>query len=137
MTKESILHKISTVKWIKPGDSSNKNFVVVMKKRCHKKQILDFTTTSDSKVTIQGSIRDGIVNSYKGLMESSTHSLPTINKDIIKYGLKLSYDNNYSSVLRWLKKIYEGFCAINDDKEPGIDRYNSCLFKKECPLIKE
>ncbi|XP_060170418.1 uncharacterized protein LOC132601337 [Lycium barbarum] len=131
LTEESILRQKSRVKWIKLGDENNKYFSVVMKERATRKQILELTSANRDKITTRNGIRDEMVQFYYKLIGTAAHSLPTINKEVMKNGPILTHEQQLSlSAEVTEQEIQAGLWAISKDKALGVDGYNSCFFKK-------
>ncbi|XP_070058044.1 uncharacterized protein [Nicotiana tomentosiformis] len=106
LIEKSVLKHMARVKWIKLGD-------------------------------VNTNIKEEIVKFYKSLMGTVAASLPDINKETIENGPKLTHEQQLSLCVEVTEEvIYAVLCAIHEDKAPRVDGYNSCFFKRACPLIK-
>nr|XP_016457612.1 PREDICTED: uncharacterized protein LOC107781428 [Nicotiana tabacum] len=131
--EESVLRQKARTKWIKLGDSNTKYFAVVMKERSQRKQVNELVSIMGDKLVHPDSIKKEVVDFYKSLMGSAAQSLPVIDRMNMSNGPKLSQMQKLALCAEVTdKEIYNGLCAIDSDKAPGIDGYNAYFFKKAC-----
>ncbi|XP_075079748.1 uncharacterized protein LOC107805067 [Nicotiana tabacum] len=126
MIEESIMKHKSRDKWIKLGDANTKYFSAVMKERNHRKQIKELMGSDGNKINKQEGIQEEILRFYKGLMDTATVNLTTVNREVMKKGPTLNKEQRMilnTEVTR--QEVYEGLKGIGDDKAPGIDGYNA------------
>lgn len=88
--EEGALKQIARAKQIKLGDSNSKYFAAIIKERQQRKQIIELTSLTGDKLSKPEDITNEITSFYKSLMGSATHSLPTIEKEIMQKGPVLS-----------------------------------------------
>nr|XP_016447535.1 PREDICTED: uncharacterized protein LOC107772550 [Nicotiana tabacum] len=131
LPEEGALKQKARAKWIKLGDSNSKYFTAVIKERQHKNQIVELTSLTGDKLTDPVGIKEEIVSFYKGLMGTTAHRLPTIDKKIMAKGPTLSQQQRIL-LCRDVseQEIYQGLCSIGDDKASGVDGFNAYFFKK-------
>ncbi|XP_060195411.1 uncharacterized protein LOC132624686 [Lycium barbarum] len=138
LLEESALKQKSRARWIQLGDSNNKYFSAVSKERNHRKQIMEITSLTGQKLHDYEEIKQEFVNFYKSLMGSSAHSLPAVNKIIMKKGPTLTHQQRLRLCAAVnTEEIYNALQAIGDEKAPGIDGYNALFFKQSWNIIKD
>ncbi|XP_059310638.1 uncharacterized protein LOC132061991 [Lycium ferocissimum] len=131
LLEESALKQKSRAKWIQLGDGNNKYFHAVIKERTQRKQICELTSLTGTKLTEPEVIKSEILNFYKSLMGTSSHTMPAVDKEIMRKGPVLNHAQRTLLCREVTEaKIVEGLRSIGDDKSPGIDGYNSLFFKK-------
>ncbi|XP_019229886.1 PREDICTED: uncharacterized protein LOC109210864 [Nicotiana attenuata] len=97
------------------------------------------TSLEEVQQKINSAYNDSLIEEEKNLLQNlekwslieETHSLPTIDKMIMKNGPNLSQQQKLALCAEVNdKEIYSGLCAIDSDKAPEIDGYNAYFFKK-------
>nr|XP_016462019.1 PREDICTED: uncharacterized protein LOC107785271 [Nicotiana tabacum] len=137
LIEESILKQKASMKWIKLRDANTKYFSAVMKERSQRKKILEIYTNDGMKLATPTSIKEEIVKFYKSLMGTVVASFPSINKETMKNGPKLTHEQHLSLCVEVTEEeIYAALCAIHEDKASRVNGYNSCFFKGAWPMIK-
>lgn len=76
MLKENALQQKSRVEWIQLGDGNNKYFSSVIKEGTQRNSIHEIIALTGGKLTHPKAINAEIIQFYKGLMVTSTRSLP-------------------------------------------------------------
>ncbi|XP_070040642.1 uncharacterized protein [Nicotiana tomentosiformis] len=91
MIEDQEMQQKSKAHWIRLGDSNAKYFTTIVKEREQRKQIKELTSMFGTKLTDSQSIKEEIVDFYKGLMGSAAKILPAINKHTMRKGPTLSH----------------------------------------------
>lgn len=120
------------------GKSNTKYFSAIIKERNSRKNIAEITSLTGSRLTDPKAIKSEIISFYKGLMQSTTHTLPAVNRRILNKGPKLNHQQKLDlCALISDQEIYAGLCSVGDDSALGINGYNAIFFKKTWHIVKE
>ncbi|WMV30837.1 hypothetical protein MTR67_024222 [Solanum verrucosum] len=92
LIEESGMRQKSRIHWMKLGDHNTQYFSSVVKERGHKKQIYELQSLCRQKITHPTEIKTEIINFDKGLMGSSAHKLPAIDRTIMRCGPQLTHE---------------------------------------------
>ncbi|KAH0776489.1 hypothetical protein KY290_007900 [Solanum tuberosum] len=138
LVEESDLRQKSRAKWIKLRDSNNKYFTVVIKERTNKKLMLELTLLSGTKLNTPEAIKGEVVQFYKALMGSSTMLLPAVDKNTMKKGPIITYEQGAELCRDVIdEEIWNALAPIGDDKAPGVDGCNAYYYKKTSSITKD
>ncbi|XP_016446644.1 uncharacterized protein LOC107771714 [Nicotiana tabacum] len=124
MVEESALQQKSKANWIKLRDSNTKFFSSLIKERTQRKQIIELTSLNNKKLSEPKEIKEEIVNFYKVLMGSASHTLPVVNKITMRKGPTILHQQRIRLCAEVTEQeIYECLSSIGNDKSPGVDGY--------------
>lgn len=118
LVEENIMRQKSRAIWIQLGDSNTKYFLVVLKERTQRMQILELRSNYGVQLVDQSAIKDEIIRFYKGLMGTATPLLPAVNKLVIRRGPQLQHQQRICLIAPVTdKKIFASLNVIGDDKD--------------------
>ncbi|KAG5592040.1 hypothetical protein H5410_042554 [Solanum commersonii] len=100
LVEESALRQKSRAKWIQLGDGTKLNTPKV--------------------------IKEEVVQFYKALMRSNTTSLPAVDRNTMKKGPTIAYEQGVALCGDVMDdEIWKALTSIGDDKAPGVDGSNT------------
>ncbi|XP_015158439.1 uncharacterized protein [Solanum tuberosum] len=138
LVEESALRQKSRAKWIQLGDGNNKYFTAVIKERTNKKIMRELTSLRGTKLNTPEAIKEEVVEFYKALMGSSTTSLPVVDRNTMKKGSTITYEQGVALCEDVMdEEIWKALTSIGDDKAPGVDGYNTYFYKKTWSITKD
>ncbi|XP_059306249.1 uncharacterized protein LOC132057642 [Lycium ferocissimum] len=120
VVEESIYKQKSRANWLRLGDSNTTYFHAYMKSRYSQNMIRSLVNAQGVYITSDQGIEEEIQGFYRGLLGSTSPSLPAINPDIMKQGNILTKEQQLLLVAPiTFEEIYSGLCGIDDSKAPG------------------
>lgn len=123
--------------WIRQGDDNSRFFFASLKTRQNRKLIKFLQKDDGELVTDQHSIEMEIMNFYKGLMGDSMNCIKQIDVEAMRGGSQVQIEQQEFLVSKVSsKEIEEALKGIGDCKSPGIDGYNSKIFKNCWQIMK-
>ncbi|KAH0642122.1 hypothetical protein KY285_032987 [Solanum tuberosum] len=115
LVEKSALRQKFRAKWIKLGDR-NKYFTSMIKERTNKKLMLELTSLSGTKLNTPEAIKGEVVQFYKALMGSSTMLLPAVDKNTMKKGPTITYEQGVELCRDVIdEEIWNALASIGDD----------------------
>ncbi|KAH0701824.1 hypothetical protein KY285_016102 [Solanum tuberosum] len=98
----------------------------------------ELTSLRGTKLNTPEAIKKEVVEFYKALMGSSTTSLPVVDRNTMKKGPTITYEQGVALCEDVMdEEIWKALTSIGDDKAPGVDGYNTYFYKKTWSITKD
>nr|XP_009763385.1 PREDICTED: uncharacterized protein LOC104215309 [Nicotiana sylvestris]XP_016465127.1 PREDICTED: uncharacterized protein LOC107788003 [Nicotiana tabacum] len=134
--EEGIYRQRSRIQWLQLGDSNTAFFFASMKRRATQNQIKFLHDDKGRLINKPEDIEQEIVGFYKGLLGSSTNSIPAINPSIMRKGPGLTRSQQLQLIALFINEdVMKALQEIGDSKAPSGDGFNAYFYKKTWHII--
>ncbi|KAH0682653.1 hypothetical protein KY289_020405 [Solanum tuberosum] len=100
--------------------------------------MLELISLRGTKLNTPEAIKEEVVHFYKALMGSSTTSLSAVDRNTMKKGPTITYEQGIDLCRDVMdEEIWNALTSIGDDKAPGVYGYNAYFYKKAWNIIKD